>query len=124
MAYNVSGGKWPQPGGFGTPVTITYSYENVFDGGLRGPGAVPKPNGMYLPNGPSLSNTLIRESIEEALSLWASVAPFRFVEHIFPMRASHMRVTSSTITATPGRNSARARSPISSVRRFMSSAIL
>jgi hypothetical protein len=79
-AFVATGGRWPQPGGLGTPVTITYSYQNMFDGGLRGPGALPGPNGMFLPNGPPLPNALIRASIEEALGLWASVAPLTFIE--------------------------------------------
>jgi hypothetical protein len=66
--FVVQGGKWPQPGGFGTNVTITYSYENLFDGGLKMPGGQPLPA------------TLIRKSIEEALGLWASAAPLTFVE--------------------------------------------
>jgi hypothetical protein len=52
----------------------------MFDGGLRGPGAVPGPDGMYRPDGPPLSNTLIRKSIEEALGVWASHAPLHFIE--------------------------------------------
>jgi len=66
--FLVGGGKWPQPGGPGSPVTVTYSYENMFNGGLR------------MPSGQSLPNDLIRRSIEEAFSLWASVAPLHFVE--------------------------------------------
>jgi hypothetical protein len=80
MAYVTVGGEWPQPGGPGTPVEITYSYQNMFDGSLRGPGAVPGPNGMFLPNGEPLPAALIRASIEEALGLWASVAPLVFIE--------------------------------------------
>jgi hypothetical protein len=66
--FTLSGGQWPQPGGFGSPVTLTYSYQNMFDGGLK------------MPNGQPLPNTLIRRSIEEALQLWASAAPLHFVE--------------------------------------------
>ncbi|HEY3393800.1 MAG TPA: matrixin family metalloprotease [Lacipirellulaceae bacterium] len=66
--FSLSGQQWPQPGGKGTPVTITYSYQNMFDGDLRMPGGQPLPN------------TLIRSSIESALGLWASVAPLHFVE--------------------------------------------
>jgi hypothetical protein len=66
--FSLSGQQWPQPGGKGTPVTITYSYQNMFDGSLRMPGGQPLPN------------TLIRRSIESALGLWASVAPLHFVE--------------------------------------------
>lgn len=62
------GQQWPQPGGKGSPVTISYSYQNMFDGDLRMPGGQPLPN------------SLIRGSIEEALGLWASVAPLHFVE--------------------------------------------
>jgi hypothetical protein len=62
------GAKWNQPGGLGSPVTLTYSYQNMFDGGLK------------MPNGQPLPATLIRKSIEEALGLWASVAPLTFIE--------------------------------------------
>jgi hypothetical protein len=64
----VAGGKWPQPGGIGSPVTLTYSYQNMFDGGLR------------MSDGQPLPNQLIRRSIEEALGVWASAAPLHFVE--------------------------------------------
>jgi hypothetical protein len=63
-----SGAKWNQPGGLGSPVTVTYSFQNMFDGGLK------------MPNGQPLQAGLIRKSIEEALGLWASVAPLTFVE--------------------------------------------
>lgn len=66
--FVAQGGKWPQPGGLGTPVTITYSYNNLLDGGLKDI------------NGVSLFESLLRASIEEALGLWASVAPLHFVE--------------------------------------------
>jgi hypothetical protein len=67
-SYTVAGGQWPQPGGLGTPVILTYSYQNMFDGGLK------------MPSGEPLPARLIRRSIEEALGLWASVAPISFVE--------------------------------------------
>lgn len=67
-AFVATGYKWPQPGGLGTLVTITYSFNNMFDGGLKDH------------NGVSLPASLIRGSIEEALGLWASVAPLKFVE--------------------------------------------
>ena len=66
--FTVAGGQWPQPGGLGTPVILTYSYQNMFDEGLK------------MPNGQPLPARLIRRSIEEALGLWASVAPISFVE--------------------------------------------
>jgi len=34
--FVLSGNEWPQPGGNGTPVTITYSYSNGTDGLLNG----------------------------------------------------------------------------------------
>jgi Matrixin len=67
-AYTTAGGRWSQPGGLGNPITLTYSYQNMFDGGIK------------MPNGQPLPKTLIRDSIEEALGLWAEVAPFHFVE--------------------------------------------
>jgi hypothetical protein len=49
-------------------VTITYSFQNMFDGGL------------LMLNGQPLPAPLIKDSIEEAFGLWASVAPLHFVE--------------------------------------------
>lgn len=72
LAYNVLS-KWPQPGPcgadcLGTPITLTYSFQNMFDGALK------------MPDGNPLPNSLIRGSIEEALRLWSSVVPINFVE--------------------------------------------
>ncbi len=62
---SVSGAsKWSQPGGLGSTITITYSYNNLLDGGLGG----------------GLEAGVIRSAIEEALGRWAAVAPIRFVE--------------------------------------------
>lgn len=66
--YVLIGSQWPQPGGKGSPITLTYSFQNMFDGALK------------MPNGQPLPTSLIRGSIEEALGLWASVAPLNFVE--------------------------------------------
>jgi hypothetical protein len=55
---------WPQPGGKGTAITVTYSYDNLLDGYLGG----------------SLSTSTIKAAIQQALSLWAAVAPINFVE--------------------------------------------
>jgi hypothetical protein len=66
-AYTLTGTKWPQAFA-GAPVTITYSYSNLFDGGILDPNNQPVPE------------SILRGSIEEALSLWASVAPLNFVE--------------------------------------------
>ncbi|MEQ8848065.1 matrixin family metalloprotease [Botrimarina sp.] len=66
--YVLQGGQWPQPGGDGSPVTITYSYNNFLDGGLRDP------------DGVSVPADFLRSVTEEAFGLWAAVAPLHFVE--------------------------------------------
>lgn len=72
-AYSVRGQRWPAdapnaPSDKGVPTTITYSYTNIFNGALTGSDNQPVPD------------EIIRQSFEEALSLWASVAPLHFVE--------------------------------------------
>ena len=62
-AFNAGNGKWFQPGGLGSQVTITYSYINLLDGGLNG-----------------ISAGEAEAALEEAFSLWSSVAPLNFVE--------------------------------------------
>lgn len=66
--FAVSGGQWPQPGGKNSPITLTYSYENLLDGGIK------QRNGQPLPV------SIIRQSVETALRLWASVVPISFRE--------------------------------------------
>ncbi len=60
--FVTSGSKWFQPGGLGSPVTITYSYSNLLDGTL------------------GISSAQLTSAIEEALGLWAKYAPLHFVE--------------------------------------------
>ena len=67
-AFNLQGGQQPQPGGDGTPITITYSYNNFLDGGLKDPMGI------------SVPADFIRTVTEEAFGLWAEVAPLNFVE--------------------------------------------
>ncbi|MGL4512829.1 MAG: matrixin family metalloprotease [Lacipirellulaceae bacterium] len=67
-AFVLQGGQWPQPGGLGSRVTITYSYNNFLDGGLLDP------------NGVSVPADYLRLVTYEAFSLWAQVAPLHFVE--------------------------------------------
>jgi len=55
--------QWPQPGGPGTSVQITYSYSNLLDGSF------------YLTPPEDF-----RAATEEALRLWASYAPLYFIE--------------------------------------------
>src|SRR4029079_12209591 len=66
-AFELSPWKWPQTQ-LGAPVTLTYSYSNLFDGGLLDSSGQPVPK------------ELLRASIEEALSLWADVAALNFIE--------------------------------------------
>lgn len=55
--------KWPQPGGAGSTVNITYSYSNLLNGSMSG-----------------VSVNQLRAGVQEALSVWASVAPLNFTE--------------------------------------------
>ncbi|MBI1346700.1 matrixin family metalloprotease [bacterium] len=59
----VPGAGWPQPGGRGRPVNISYSYSNILDNSLNG-----------------ITPMQIRDAVEEALSVWAEVAPLVFTE--------------------------------------------
>jgi hypothetical protein len=77
--YALLSNRWPSWGGIGTTLTLTYSFQNMFDGGLRGPGAI-HADGRFYPEGPPLPNDLIKHSIEQALGLWAAVVPINFVE--------------------------------------------
>ncbi len=67
QAFSLQGGRWPH---FvqGQPLTLTYSYRNMFDGGLK------------MPGGSALPNDYIRSAIEEAFGVWAAVVPIHFVE--------------------------------------------
>lgn len=56
-------GGWPQPGGSGSTVVITYSYSNLLDG-------------TFL----LLSEADLRDATVEAFSVWAMAAPLQFVE--------------------------------------------
>lgn len=58
---------WPQAAK-GDPVYLTYSYQNLLDGGLK------------QPNGEPLPADIIRASIEDAFRVWAEVAPLHFTE--------------------------------------------
>jgi hypothetical protein len=55
--------RWPQPGGPGTDVRLTYSYGNLLDGSLL-----------------LLTPHEIRAATEEALRLWGRHAPIHFFE--------------------------------------------
>jgi hypothetical protein len=55
--------RWPQPGGAGTPVVLTYSFANLFDG-------------FRLAFDPAE----LRAATEEAFGLWSRYAPLNFYE--------------------------------------------
>jgi hypothetical protein len=63
FSYVSGGTPWP-----GSPIQITYSYVNVFDGSL------------LMPDNSPLPNSIIKGSIEEALHLWTTAVPINFVE--------------------------------------------
>jgi hypothetical protein len=54
---------WPQVGGLGTPVVLTYSFINLLDPAFQG-----------------LSEWQLRAATAQALGLWAQYAPLHFVE--------------------------------------------
>ena len=56
---------WPQPGGPGSPLTLIYSYSNLFDGSFK-----------------LLTERELRAATEEALWLWSAHAPIFFVEQV------------------------------------------
>ena len=53
---------------YGSPLTLTYSYQNILGGGLTDP------------EGQPVADQQIRNALEEAFAVWASVAPLNFVE--------------------------------------------
>lgn len=63
--YNVQNPlwKWPQPGGAGSTVDISYSYSNLLNGGMTG-----------------VTAGELESAVEEALSVWATYAPLNFTE--------------------------------------------
>lgn len=62
--FTTFGVKWPQAKGKGTPVEVTYSYTDLFDGGMKG----------------DVDSAELKSAIEESFALWAQYAPLKFVE--------------------------------------------
>lgn len=56
--------RWQQPNGKGSGITLTYSYDNLLDGGIKG----------------GITESELRSAIEESFELWAQYAPLNFVE--------------------------------------------
>lgn len=65
--YELTGDSWPQEA-LGAPVTLTYSYSNLLDGGLLDASGRP------------LGKRQILSAVEEAFSVWSAVAPLHFIE--------------------------------------------
>lgn len=66
--FTLQGGRWPVDPDDSSRVTITYSYNNFLDGGLKDPAGVTVPEDY------------LRTVTEEAFGLWAEMAPLHFVE--------------------------------------------
>ena len=60
--------SWDQPNGIGSPITLTYSYSNLFDGGIVSAA------------GQSLTADIMRSAFEQAFADYAAVLPIHFVE--------------------------------------------
>jgi hypothetical protein len=60
---------WPQPGGPGSPITLTYSYSNLLNGSL-----------LDRATGQSFSSELLRGAFETALRDYTAILPISFVE--------------------------------------------
>lgn len=60
--------SWPQAGGPGSPITLTYSYSNLFDGSIATAAGVP------------LSVDVLKGAFEQALADYTAFLPIHFVE--------------------------------------------
>ena len=80
--FSFFGDPWSQPDGLGSPVNLTYSYDNLLDGSING-----------------ISNADIKAAIEEAFGLWSSVAPLNFTEVLDGSRNSQIRIDRRAIGA-------------------------
>ncbi len=56
--------RWKQPNGSGTTITLTYSYDNLLEGGSK----------------VGITDLEMKAAIEESFALWAQHAPLNFVE--------------------------------------------
>lgn len=63
--------KWEQPGGLGSPITLTYSYINLLDGGI-----------LDGTTGDSIPAPMLKSIFETALWDYANVLPIHFIEVI------------------------------------------
>jgi hypothetical protein len=60
---------WPQPGGLGSPITLTYSYSNLFDGSIKDSST-----------GAPMVESVMRSAFETAFWDYAIHLPIHFVE--------------------------------------------
>lgn len=76
LAGNAWGGyypmyaSWPQAGGPGSPLTLTYSYSNLLDGSMASRSGVPLPVDV------------LKSAFEQAFSDYAAFLPIHFVEAV------------------------------------------
>jgi len=62
---------WDQPAGLGSPITLSYSYINLLDGGIKD-----------MHTGMAIDNSLLKNIVEIALQDYANILPIHFVEQI------------------------------------------
>jgi hypothetical protein len=60
--------SWPQPGGAGSPITLTYSYGNLLDGSMASGAGVP------------ISASVLKSAFEQAFADYTAILPIHFVE--------------------------------------------
>lgn len=64
LSYTITGYQWPQEGGRGSEIELSYGFSNLLDGGFR----------------TVLSESDLKKAVAEAFALWSAVAPISFVE--------------------------------------------
>lgn len=60
---------WAQPGGTGSPITLTYSYSNLLDGSI-----------INRATGQSFGSEFLRDAFETALRDYSAILPISFIE--------------------------------------------
>lgn len=63
--------SWEQPDGPGSEITLSYSYINLLDGGIKD-----------MITGQAIDNSLLKSIVETALWDYANILPIHFVEHV------------------------------------------
>jgi hypothetical protein len=60
--------SWPQPGGAGSPITLTYSYSKLLDGSMASGAGIP------------ISASVLKSAFEQAFADYTAILPIHFVE--------------------------------------------